>query len=157
MKTLREFLEEKARIPGQEERRQRREEWVACVQRIMQQFSDWLAEADTLGVLEIVPLDLERIEQGLGNYRVPGWSIQFEDTVIKILPVGRNVLGFLGPETEKPLRPQGRIDVTDGARRFILYRVLQDDGEQWLVVDDKYRVTPLDRQRFEAMIQELLS
>lgn len=156
MKTLREFLEEKARQPEQEQRRLRREEWVSAVERLVGQFQDWLKESDPKGVLEIVPLTLEKIEQGLGGYQVPGLTIQLEESVVKILPVARNVLGFLGAETEKPLKAAGRIDVTDGGRKFTLYRTLQD-GEQWLVVDEKYKVTPLDRQRFEAMIQELLS
>jgi len=155
-KSFREFLKEKAKEKDHVERRQRREEWVAAISRLIAQFLTWLQEADPEGVLEIFPVDLEKAEQGLGPYQVPGLTIRLSEAVVQVIPVARNVVGYVGTRGDHGVKAEGRIDMTDGARKYILYRTLAD-GEHWYVLDERYQPTPLDRERFVAVLQDLLS
>ena len=151
--TLREFLQEKARQVRPEDRDKRRKEWIESVRRLMAQFSEWLKEADTSGVLEILSSQVEYLEEGLGLYRVPKLRVVLGDSEVEILPVARNVGGPNSPA----LPSGGRVDITDGARKYILHRVVSNGEDQWnvLTVNRDYMV--LDRNRFEAIMQELLS
>ena len=51
----------------------------------------------------------------------------------------------------------GRVDITDGIRKYMLYRTLKDGQETWYAVDERFQAAPLDRSRFEAILQDLLS
>jgi hypothetical protein len=53
---------------------------------------------------------------------------------------------------------EGRIDITNGSYKYLLYRKLNDaNNEQWLVQDERAVLRPLDREQFEAILQDLLS
>ena len=75
------------------------------------------------------------------------------------MPVGRTVLAHLGPYAQPGHEnAEGRVDITNGAYKYFLYRQLNDAGdEQWLVQDERSEIQPLDRERFEAILQDLLS
>jgi hypothetical protein len=49
------------------------------------------------------------------------------------------------------------VDITNGAYKYLLYRKLTNAGEQWLVQDERSDIRPLDRERFEAILTDLLS
>ena len=155
--TLREFLLKNA--PRDEiARRQIRDEWVAAVDRLLAQMRDWLM--DTTGdLLDLEPLEFEKREQGLGSYRIKGLAIHFGERTVKVLPVGRRVLFHLGPYAEAGHEnAEGRVDITNGAYKYFLYRKLNDAAEeQWLVQDERSAIRPLDREQFEAILQALLS
>jgi hypothetical protein len=157
--TLREFLLQKA--PGAEQairRRQWREEWVAAVDRLLAQLRAWLTEAGTAELLDLEPLDFAKREEGLGAYHVQGLAIHFGERTVNVVPVGRNVLAHLGPYAEPGHeKAEGRVDITNGAYKYFLYRKLTHAGEQWLVQDERSDIRPLDRERFEAILQDLLS
>jgi hypothetical protein len=156
--TLREFLLKNA--PRDEMLRRRwREDWTAAVDRLLAQIRDWLADAATAGLLDIEPLVFEKREQGLGAYRIQGLAIHFGETTVKVVPVGRRVVAHLGPHAEAGHQnAEGRVDITNGAYKYILYRKLNDAGdEQWLVQDERSDIRPLDREQFEAILQDLLS
>jgi hypothetical protein len=155
MLTLREFLHNKAQEENQTQRRERRNEWIA--DRLIKQICAWLAEADPDKVLEIIPLDLEKAEPELGVYRVPGLKLVAGDASVQVVPVGRNVVGLVGPRGEVSLRAEGRVDITDGVRKYILYRTLQDGRENWYALNERFEATVLDRGRLEAILVDLLS
>jgi hypothetical protein len=157
MPSLREFLEQQAQNQDQRERFRRRQEWTTAVSRLIHQLRLWLQEADPNGVLTILPEEAELAEEGLGVYKVPGLHIRLDDRSVYVKPVGRNVLGFVWLPGDTRLRGEGRIDVTDGGRRYILYRSLADGQERWFALNDRHAATPLDQGRFEEIIQELLS
>jgi hypothetical protein len=155
--TLREFLLKNA--PRDEiRRRQHRDEWIAAIDRLLAQLRGWLKDADTAGILDIEPLEFEKREQGLGAYSIKGLAIHFGERTVKVVPIGRGVLAHLGPYAEAGHEnAEGRVDLTNGLGKYILYRKLTDAEEQWLVQDERSGICPLDRERFEAILQDLLS
>ena len=157
--TLREFLLKNAPSVQQEQRRRQwREEWVAAVGRLLAQLRAWLTDLGTAEFLDLEPLDFEKREQGLGAYNVPGLAIHFGANTVKVVPVGRDVLAHLGPHAEVGHeKAEGRVDVTNGTDKYILLRKLTQAGEQWLVQDERANLQPLDRERFEAVLTDLLS
>jgi hypothetical protein len=156
--SFREFLAEKAREDGSvAERKNRRNEWVAAVNRLLDQFRRWLKEADANDLLEVYPLDFDKLEKGLGPYHVSGLKIGLGDAAVEVVPVGRNTMGFVGPDGNM-IRAAGRIDVRGGARKYQLYRTLNHDMESWRVVDDDHhKGATLDQTTFENMLLDLLS
>jgi hypothetical protein len=157
--TLREFLLNNApRAEQEKRRRQRREEWIAAVDRLLAQLRAWLTDAGTAELLDLEPLDFEKREQGLGTYHIQGLAIHFGESTVKVVPVGRTVLAHLGQYAEAGHEnAEGRVDITNGAYKYYLYRKLTDSGEQWLVQYEHSEIQPLDRERFEAILQDLLS
>src|SRR5262245_16865450 len=155
--TLREFLLKNA--PRDEIRwRKIREEWIAAVDRLLTQLRSWLADADTAGLLDLEPLEFEKREQGLGTYHIRGLAIHFGENTVKVVPVGRMVLAHLGPHAEPGHEnAEGRVDITNGAYKYFLYRKLTNASEQWFVQDERSDIRPLDRERFESILQALLS
>jgi hypothetical protein len=156
--TLREFLLKNA--PHDEMQwRQIREEWIAAVDQLLTQLRAWLTEAGTAELLDLEPLEFERREQGLGTYHIKGLAIHFGERTVKVVPVGRRVLAHLGPYAAAGHEnAEGRVDVTNGAYKYYLYRKLNDASEeQWLVQDERSAIRPLDREQFEAILQDLLS
>jgi hypothetical protein len=158
MMTFEEFLETKAKQEQHKERRQRRGEWIAAVERLMAQLRGWLAESDPGKVLDVVPMEIEKVEPELGLYKVPSLKISLGDSAVLVVPVGRNVVGKVGPEGEVGMRAEGRVDITDTIRRnFILYRTLKEGKENWYALDEHFQAASLDRGQFERILQELLS
>ncbi len=155
--TFREFLETKAQQRQHKERRERREEWIAAVGRLIGQMRGWLAESDPAGVLEVLPMEVERAEPGLGTYRVQSLKVRLGESAVEVMPVGRNAVGTVAPSGEIAMHAEGRVDITDGVRRYILYRTLKDEREGWFVLDERFRAAPLDRARLEEILQDLLS
>jgi hypothetical protein len=157
MMTFREFLEKKAQGQRQSERRERRDEWVAAVGRLIAQLRAWLTESDPDRLLDVVPLEVEKAEPDLGTYTVPSLKIGVGDVAVRVEPVGRNAVGVVRPRGDPSVRAEGRVDVTDGVRKYILYRTLKDGKESWYALDERFEATPLDRGRLEAILQDLLS
>src|SRR5207253_685342 len=117
------------------------------------QLRAWLTDSVTAELLDLVPLDFEKREQGLGAYQIQGLAINFGESTVKVVPVGRSVLAHLGPYAEAGHEnAEGRVDITNGAYKYFLYRKLTDAGEQWLVQDERSEIRPLDRERFEAIL-----
>jgi hypothetical protein len=155
--TLREFLLKN--VPRDEMcRRRARDEWIASVDRLLKQLRDWLTEGGTADLLDLESLELDKREQGLGAYTIKGLAIHFGERTVRVVPVGRTVLARLGPHTEPGHEnAEGRVDVTNDIERYLLYRKLTNDGEQWLVQVERSAIRPLDREQFETILQDLLS
>jgi hypothetical protein len=155
--TFSEFLHKKAREEGQIQRREQRDEWITAVDRLMKQICAWLAEADPDKVLDIIRLEFEKVEPGLGVYRVPGLKIGAGDASAQVVPVGRNAVGLVGRRGDVGERAEGRVDISDGVRKYILYRTLKDGQENWYALDERFEASPFDRGRLEAILVDLLS
>jgi hypothetical protein len=155
--TLLEFLRKNA--PRDEVMwRKAREEWIAAIDRLITQLRAWLSEAGTTELLDLEPLEFEKREQGLGTYHVKGLAIHFGGRTVKVVPVGRMVLAHLGKYAEPGHEgAEGRVDITNGMYKYLLYRKLTNAGEQWFVQDERSGIRPLDREQFEAILQDLLS
>jgi hypothetical protein len=158
MLTFREFLDTKAKQQHQPERRQRREEWIAVVERLLSQLRGWLSESDPERILDVVPIKVQRFEQGLGSYDAWGLRISLGDGVpVHVTPIGRDSVGTVGLHGNGGVRAEGRVDISNEFGRVILYRTLQDGKEQWYALDDRFQPAPLERRKFEAILQDLLS
>jgi hypothetical protein len=157
VKTLSEFLKDKSREMSQDERRKLRDEWSSAIDQLTAQLHNWLKEADTDGILDVVPELIEKREEGLGAYKVRSLEVRLGGATVRVVPVGRNVVGFIGPRGDVGVRAQGRVDITDGVRKYILYRTVEDGQDRWWALDDRYQASALDRGRFEAIMQDLLS
>jgi hypothetical protein len=155
--TFQEFLEKRAQEGHHRDRRERRDEWIAAVGRLLEQLQAWLAEADPAKVRDVIPIEVERAEPALGSYTIPGLKIRLGETAVQVLPVGRDAVGFVGPQGQGGTPVEGRVDITDGVRRYILYRTRNDGEERWYALDERFQATHLDRGRLEGILQDLLS
>jgi len=157
--TFRDFLLKNApRTEQEKRRRQLREEWIGAVDRLLAQLRAWLTDAEAAALLDLEPLEFEKREQGLGAYHIRGLAINFGESTVKVVPVGRIVLAHLGSYAEPGHeKAEGRVDITNGANKYYLFRKLTETGEQWLVQDERSDIQPLDRERFETILQDLLS
>jgi hypothetical protein len=156
--TLREFLAMNA--PADDVRRRKtREEWIAAVDRLLKQMREWVTDADASRVLELEPLQFDKREQGLGAYRIAGLGINFGE---------RSVQGDAGrPDGSRPPRSIRRSRTPECGRARGHYQrlpqilsVSQADRqreEQWLAQREGSGLQPLNRERFEAILQELLA
>jgi hypothetical protein len=157
--TLSEFLKDQAAIERAQvpERQRRRDEWVQAVERLLVQIEDWLRQADTEKVLQVERTEVERREQALGFYKAPGLVIRLRNRQITVLPHARNVLDYIEGGEIPGRRAQGRVDLSDGGERYILFRRLAERGESWWLLDeDAYRTRLLDREAFEWALLNLL-
>jgi hypothetical protein len=157
MTTFQEFLDKQAKQQHHSGWREQRDEWIAAVSRLMEKLGAWLAESDPKKVLDVVPIEHRSIEPNLGIYIAPGLRISLNQTVVDVAPIGRNVISTIAPHGNAGVRSEGRVDITDGVRKYMLYRTLKDGQEIWYAVDERFQAAPLDRSRFEAILQDLLS
>jgi hypothetical protein len=157
MQTLREFLRDKAREDDQRERLQRREEWLTAVNHLIRQLRAWLEAVDSEKLLMIYDQEYDKLEQGLGMYKVSGLNVGLRDSLVKIIPVSRNVVASVESKGDAGVRAEGRVDISDGLRKYILYRTLRDGRDRWYALDEQYKATLLDQARFEEIMQDLLS
>lgn len=157
MMTFQQFLERHAQQQQHQERRERRNEWIAAVERLLNQLRTWLAESDPAKVLDVVPVEVERAEPDLGAYRISSLKISLGDGAVQVIPIGRNVVGVVGPRGAGGIRAEGRVDITDGIRKYILYRTLDDGQEKWYALDEDFQAALFDRGRLEAILLDLLS
>lgn len=155
---FREFLKTKAEQTGVRDRHRRRDEWLGALQRLLDQIRDWLRESDPEGVLDLEPFEVARTEHELGTYDAPALIIRLGAGEVSVLPMGREVpfmaiRGASGAATDVA----GRVDITDGFRKYNLYRVINQDKESWQIRDERNRFTHLDAESLGRILQELLS
>ena len=158
--TLREFLEsqEEQLKAGQPQAIKRRDEWIAAVDRLEGRIRDWLASSDPRGLLEVRAESCELREQGIGLYRVGRLVMAMGPRIVRLDPVARNVVGPLSSTgVVHVIRAYGRMDLTDGLRRYYLYRTEVEPEDRWsLIKEDGYDLQPLNQASFEAALQDLL-
>jgi hypothetical protein len=77
---------------------------------------------------------------------------------VDIIPRGRGALGPIRlPEGRQEWDIRGRVDITDGAERFFVWRLPPSTGcEWWITLDDEKPAKPLDPQAFDQAMVRLL-
>lgn len=133
------------------------EEWRSAVASIITQMEFWLREADPGHVLRIEPYGIEKHEERLGFYHVRGLLIRHVAREVKVVPIARIVMsapadGLLLPTN----RPEGRVDITDGATRYKMYRLLNGTESRWVVYEERHPLRTFDKQVFEDIMMDLL-
>jgi hypothetical protein len=160
-----EFLRQKTAGSDIRERNHNRAEWVGALRRLLDQIQDWLRAADPEGLLEVEPYEVQRAESRLGIYDAPALKIRLNTDEADLLPIGRYAFGPLSAVVHRALHgvagtdgpAAGRVDITDGERRYMLFRDIKADPERWFAVDDQARVNPFDQAHLEAILQDLWS
>ena len=159
MANLADFLrdqeaQERAKAP---ERERQREEWLEAVECLLRQMETWLNEADASHLLEVERTSVPNREVGLGIYSAPGLKITLGARQLTVSPIARQTVGPFLDDNVAGSRSQGRVDITDGAIKFMVYRYVDDRGERWVMLDDvNYQPVPFDRHAFETAIVSLL-
>jgi hypothetical protein len=129
------------------------------VKRLVETIVSWLKEDDPEHILSIEQYLITRSEQGLGSYQVPCLEILLGDSKVIVSPVARNVIGTVGPRGDVATKAEGRVDIQDGQRlrKYMLYRSIKDGVEAWYAIDETFKAELLDKDRLEAIVQDLLS
>jgi hypothetical protein len=156
MTSFQEFLHKKAEEQDQPSRRERRDEWIAAVNRLITQIDTWLREADPAGILDLIDIDFDKAESALGRYKINGLKIVVGDLSAQVVPVAGKVVGSSWVQGDGA-QLAGRVDITNGIKKYIVMRVIKDGVETWEVRDEKFGAAPLDRARLESILQDLLS
>jgi hypothetical protein len=110
------------------------DEWRSAIERLFAQLRQWLNESDPKGHIEIEERQQEITEPGLGRYRVPRLDLRALGKWIGIIPKARRTVGTAQPPRKSaPERAEGRVDITDELRRYVLYRFREGDHDVWLI------------------------
>ena len=133
------------------------DEWRTAVERLFRQMRAWLAESDPDGIIEIQEQDHAVREPGLGPYKVPRLDLRALGKWIGIIPKARKTVATARPpQKAAPQRADGRVDITDELRRYVLYRFRDVDGDVWLIDDLDSEPRPLDHEVFERALLSYL-
>jgi hypothetical protein len=110
------------------------DEWRTAIERLFQQIREWIRESDSEGVIEITVSQEEIREPGLGRYHVPRLDLRAFGKWIGIIPKARKTVGTAKPPLRSaPQRAEGRVDITDELRRYVLYRFRDNGSDSWLI------------------------
>lgn len=154
--SFQEFIQKKAREELHDDRRELIAEWIVSINQLTGTMLNWIRQSDPEGLVTVSPLALRRIEQGLGEYEVQGMRIQLGTSEIKVVPIGRHALGAVPVLDSLTMPVAGRVDITNGIEKMLLFRTLQG-GEKWHVLDEQYEWSEFNQTRFEAVLQEMMS
>jgi hypothetical protein len=159
VKTLKEFLAEHAEIERgrADEKRDLQQEWTGALHRLIGQIREWLRDSDPEYLLEIEESDHEIRGVDVGVYTAPGLVIRLEAREVRLVPIARKVVGpLLSGDEIRMTRAFGRVDLTDGGAKFMIFRS-RKDPDQWMIVKDwGHIVNRFDRRAFEEAMQSLL-
>jgi hypothetical protein len=158
--SLREFLASDAeKLRGEQaEAMGKREEWIESVRQLIDQIKEWLKDADEKHVLMIDGSPIRISERGLGTYEVPALTIGLGTREVRVKPIARYVGAPLRATALLQVpRAYGRVDLTNGLDRYLIFRVEKEGGDRWRIVEqDGPLVEPFNRKSFETAFQRLL-
>jgi hypothetical protein len=110
------------------------DEWRTAIERLFVQIREWLKESDPERLIELQEGEEEVRERGLGHYRVPRLDLRAFGKWIGIIPKARRTVGTATPpQKSAPERAEGRVDITDELRRYVLYRFREGGRDVWLI------------------------
>jgi hypothetical protein len=133
------------------------DEWRTAVERLFVQIRTWLKESDPEGLIEIKEGQHDVTEPGLGRYHIPRLDLRAFGKWVGIIPKARRTVGTAKPpQKSAPERADGRVDMTDELRRFVLYRFEEGDRDVWLIDDLESEPKPLDQEAFERALASYL-
>ena len=148
------------------------DEWRTAIERLFVKIREWLKESDPEGLIEIKESQEEIKEPGLGLYRVPRLNLRAFGKWIGIIPKARRTVGTAQPRRKSvPERAEGRVDITDELRRYVLFRFRDDGRDVWLIEGlepaekawpgqvlyiPRSEPRPLDQEAFETALMSYL-
>src|SRR5690606_26964190 len=153
MPSLKEFLAERAETLRSEQKAAalNRDEWIESVGRLLGQMRDWLKSSDPDGFLHVNSEEFVTNEEGLGEFRLPRLVIQLGTRDVRVEPIARYVAGPHSATGAIHIqRAYGRVDMTDGLRKFMIFRVDKEPQDRWIIIEQNgYRVRDCDQSAFE--------
>jgi hypothetical protein len=160
MNTLETFLAQRAEIKrGRADHETAlQKEWNAAVERLLDQMTNWLRTADKERLLEIERTHHRLREMEVGVYDAPGLIVRLDAREVRVVPIARMVVGpDLSNGIIRIVRSFGRVDMTDGARKYLVFRTRIDPAEEWTIVEDEgFTFKKFTRESFEEAMQSLL-
>jgi hypothetical protein len=120
--------------------------------------TEWLHAADKEHLLEIEEKNDKLREIDVGVYTVPGLVIWLEAYEVRLVPVARMVVGpDLSNGITRVTRSFGRVDLTDGGEKYMLFRTQKDPCDEWVIVEDRgYTFRKCGREAFENAMLNFL-
>ena len=134
-------------------------EWVAAVGRLNQQITSWLSSADPdHAILDVRVTPYQLREEGIGSYVAPGLVITAGRRELRVQPVARCVAGPLSSTGVIHVnRAYGRVDLTDGLQKFMLFRLEKVPEDRWSIIEqDGFRMRAFDQAAFGEAFKALL-
>jgi hypothetical protein len=119
------------------------EEWGEAVERLFSQIKSWLSESDLDGYI--------RLEEGKENITEPGLR-HSEIPRLDLNAFGKWVGVAQPPQRQAPERAEGRVDITDELRCYVLYRFRNGEQDVWMIDDLHSGAKPLDQESFEKAL-----
>ena len=161
MESLKDFIASQAQKLRNEESQaaHKRDEWVGAVDRLNQQIMVWLTYADPDHVvLEVRETPYHLREEGIGSYEARGLVISVGRRELRVEPIARNVAGPLSATGVNHVsRAYGRVDLTDGLQKFMIFRVERVPEDRWSIIEqDGFRMRAFDQVAFEEAFKALL-
>jgi hypothetical protein len=150
------------------------DQWRVSVQQLFDQIRQWLKESDPDDLIDIEDRQQEIREPGLGRYRVPRLDLHVFGKWIGVIPKACRTVGTAKPpQTSVPQRAEGRVDITDELRRYVLYRFREGGRDVWVIdglergyeertwpgqvqVMPRSEPRPLDQEAFEKALMSYL-
>jgi hypothetical protein len=159
--SLKEFIASQAQKLRDEESQaaNKRDEWLAAVDRLIQKITTWLTYADPdHAVLEVHETPYQLREEGIGSYEARGLTISAGRRELRVEPIARNVAGPLSSTGVIHVsRAYGRVDLTDGLQKFMIFRVEKVPADQWSIIEqDGFRMRTFDQAAFDEAVKALL-
>lgn len=107
------------------------DEWHAALNRLYGSVREWVRDANPDGYLTVTVGKCQITEPVLGTYSAPRIDIHGFDQLAGFVPKARYTVGTaIPPQAPAPARAAGRVDFSDEVRRYVLYRLHSDTGEQ---------------------------
>jgi hypothetical protein len=163
--SFQEFLRQKLEGSNWKDRKRLRTEWLGALNRLLDQIRDWIRESDPEGVIEFVTYEVERVEGRLGVYDAPAIKIRLNTDDADVLPMGRFEPRpySLDVHASQAFHPRsdfsgGRVDITNGERRHLLLRSIEDGQDRWFaLMRGQSTPIPFDRACLERILENVLS
>ena len=156
MTSFKEWVRQKTEESLSSERAQLVNDWVSACLWLREQIIGWLTEEGE-GRIAFRDVAIERSERRLGTYPMGKLLIGVGDETVELVPMGRNVFGSFGLPGGTEHRGAGRVDLTNGTRKYMLYRTVQDGEDVWYVVDEQSQTSLLTKERFLEIVMDLMS
>jgi hypothetical protein len=156
MTSFKEWVKQKTDESSSSERTQLVNDWVHACLRLREQVKGWLNEEGE-GRIVFREVVIERSERRLGTYSTWKLVIGVGDETVELVPLGRNVFGSFGLPGETEHRGAGRVDLTNGTRKYMLYRTIQAGEDVWYIIDEQSRTSLLTKERFLEIVMDLMS
>jgi hypothetical protein len=156
MTSFKEWVKQKTDDAASIERSKRVTDWVHACLHLRTQVEAWLTEEGE-GRIKFDLVVVDRTEHGLGSYSLHKLRINIGEDSVELIPLGRNVIGSYGLRGEPEHRGAGRVDLTNGIRKYMLYRTIQSDKDVWYVVDERGEFSLLTKDRLLEIVRDLMS